>query len=415
MPIALMLGGGLDARNRIERMGRAAIGQAAIGGRNDGLSLWLHAASVGEVEGVRPIVMALLADTAWARLVVTTMTVAGREAAERRLAPAAEAVLAPLDSPAIVRRFLRAVAPRLALIAETELWPNYFLEAHRAGARIAVVNGRISARTFARYLKVRSLIAQALACSDLVLTQTDADAERYRVLGARAERVIVAGSTKYDLRTIVNSAPLRAELQSFAAGRRLLVAGSTAPGEEEAVIGAYLALRTRFTSLALAIAPRHLTRVSAVCRLLDQSGLGYELASSMPASGEASATRPPVLLVDTMGELRALYGLGAVAFVGGSLAPGRGGQNPAEPAALGVPVLLGPFNDNHRELVEELLQGGGARLVRDASEIAAACSELLSDEPQRRRAGDAARRQVEQRGGAVETSLLHLRQLINLC
>jgi 3-deoxy-D-manno-octulosonic-acid transferase len=336
------------------------------------------------------------------------MTAAGRDAARRSLPDAQAHLLAPLDCRRALGPFLDALRPTLVLIAETELWPNYFIESRRAGARVAIVNGRISERAFGRYRYVRPLLREALGSADLILAQTEDDARRFLALGVAEKRVIVTGNTKFDLES-VSAAPLRPELQAFARGCPMLVAGSTAPGEEQIVIDAWRELRTRFDQLALALAPRHLERVAEVEALLRAARLEYSKAS---APGASAASR--VLLLDTMGELRAMYGRGAAAFVGGSLLPGRGGQSLAEPAAAGVPVLFGPFHENQRAIASALLEARAGAVVRDAAELAQALAALLGDEPERLAAGRRARAVVERMAGGVAATLMHLRPLISV-
>ncbi len=406
LPFALIAAGGADQRNRRERLGRGAM-PALTGGPR----IWIHAASVGEIEAVRPVAAGLHTELPSAAIVVTTMTPAGREAAHTRIAGAAAAMLAPLDCAACVRAFLGALRPQAVLIAETELWPNYLVEARRAGARLAIINGRISGRSIARYLRARSLFARALGCADLVLAQTRDDASRYLALGAPADRIHVTGNTKFDLDGARATASLRPELESFAAGRPIFVAGSTAAGEDPVLVAAYLELRTRFPGLALVIAPRHLDRVAEIENALRAGALAYVKASALGPNGASGAA--DVMVLDTMGELRAFYRRAAVAFVGGSLVPGRGGQNPAEPALASVPVLIGPFHENQRELTAALLERGGAQIVRDARQLAEACAPLLADDAVRRAAGDRARQAAESFCGGARATLAYLRAMID--
>jgi 3-deoxy-D-manno-octulosonic-acid transferase len=405
-PFALMAAGARDPQDRRERLGRVEV--AAAGER-----IWIHAASVGEVEAVRPIVAGLLAENPQVAIVVTTMTTTGRDAARRRIPGAAACMLAPLDSPRAVRAFLGAVRPVLVLIGETELWPNYFFESRRAGARIAIINGRISVRSLRRYLRAKSLFSRALECADLVLAQTDEDAQRFVTLGAPPDRVIVTGNTKFDLAPDGAGPPLRSELENFAAGRPILIAGSTAPGEEQIVARAYLRLRERFPPLALIIAPRHPARTPEVEEILRAAGISYLRASELPPPGgtQDASAGAAALLVDTMGELRALYARATIAFVGGSIASTRGGQNVAEPAAVSVPVLFGPQYENQREMATALVAEGGARVVRDEAEFVEAAAEWLADPSARELAGRRACEAAQRSGGGARATLAQLKSL----
>jgi 3-deoxy-D-manno-octulosonic-acid transferase len=409
LPVALVLSGAAsDAETRHARMGLAWAGDGAARSREP--RIWAHAASVGEVGALRAVVTALVRERPGATLVVTTMTAAGRDAARRSLPGAQAHLLAPLDCRRALAPLLNALRPTLVLIAETELWPNYFIESHRAGARVAIVNGRVSERAFARYRYIRPLLREALCCADLILAQTDDDARRFLALGAPPSRVIVTGNTKLDLESL-NAAPLRPELQAFAPGCPLLIAGSTAPGEEQIIIDVWRELNARFGQLVLILAPRHLERVAEVEALLRAAQIEYSKASA-PDTSAASISR--VMLLDTMGELRAMYGRGAVAFVGGSLMPGRGGQSLAEPAAAGVPVLFGPLHENQRAIASALLEARAGAVVRDAAELVRAVTAFLGDEAERLAAGHRARTVVERMAGGVAATLMHLRPLISV-
>jgi 3-deoxy-D-manno-octulosonic-acid transferase len=410
LPFALVAAGGRDQRNRRERLGRAIAARPR--NRGDSIRIWVHVSSVGEVEAVRPVVLSLAREIPGAAITVTTMTVAGREAALRRLAGIAACQLAPLDCALSVRGFLAQVRPQLVLIAETELWPNFFSQSARAGARIAIINGRLSERSVARYRMIRSLMEQTLALADLVLAQSSADADRFISLGARRGRVFVTGNTKFESGGTPNY-DLRLALRNFAAHRPILIAGSTAPGEERMVLNAWRSLADRFDQLALVVAPRHLERVTEVEEELRAGGVSWIRASSLSDSAAPNAGEK-VLLLDTMGELRALYSRAAIAFVGGSMNPPRGGQNLAEPAAWGVPVLFGPHYENQRMVGNALIEGGGGRVVVDAAQLESTTAEWLADDALRRATGDRARHVVEQLAGAAASTLQHLKGLIRV-
>lgn len=251
LPFALVAAHPANARDYRERMGRGDFPDIAGAPR-----IWVHAASVGEIEAIRPVANGLLEKHPGATVAITTMTAAGRDAAMRRIPDASAWMLAPLDNPRAVRSFLARVRPTTVLITETEIWPNYFIESARAGATIAVVNGRISERSLNRYMRARSLFGSALRKAALILAQSDEDARRYAKFDL-AVNVIVTGNTK--IAPLVEES-IHAELKRFANGRKIFIAGSTAPGENVAIVDAYIALRQEFPALALAIAPRHLDR-----------------------------------------------------------------------------------------------------------------------------------------------------------
>ncbi len=407
LPLALFIGGGRAQFARRQRMGRGD----SLPMHEGAIRFWLHASSVGEIEAVTPIALGLLEYRPAAVLVVTTMTETGREAALRRIPGAAACRLAPLDHPLTVRAFVAAVAPDVVLISEAELWPNYFIESRRFGARVVLINGRLSARSLKRYHLMRSLWAAALNCADLLMVQSWSDADRYLALGAPPSRIVVTGNTKFGL-VDVGDNNAHPALARFAAAGRTLVAGSTAPREEEQLLDAYLQLREPFAGLRLVLAPRHLERVGEIMELLGGKQLEYMKASALKAGAQPSATAD-VLLLDTLGDLRLLYRHGTLAFVGGSLFDGRGGQNLGEPAAAGVAVLFGPFHENQKETAQALLAHGGGVVVSNARELVCAAARLLRDEAARREQGARAREVYESLAGGAARSLAELRALIS--
>jgi 3-deoxy-D-manno-octulosonic-acid transferase len=402
-PLALLISGGRSAQTRCQRLGRVD----PLPARGGAPRIWLHASSVGEIEALRPIAAGLLEFQPGATMVVTTMTEAGRDAAARRIPGATACRLAPLDHPLTVRAFLAAIAPDLTLIAEAELWPNFFIESRRRGGRVALVNGRLSARSLGRYRLMRPLWTAALNCADLLLVQSQTDADRYLALGAPPARLVVTGNTK-----LVETAEEQANpaLARFAAAGPTLIAGSTAPGEEAQVLDAYRELRGQFAALRLVLAPRHLERVGEIMELLGGKGLQYVKASALKAGAPASAD---ILLLDTLGDLRSLYRFGTLAFVGGSLLEGRGGQNLGEPAAAGVAVLFGPFHQNQRETAQALLTHGGGAVIANAYDLVRAAAPLLRDERVRREKGAQARQVYDSLAGGAARTLAALRTLLD--
>ena len=407
LPFALIAARPATMRDYRERMGHGDFPKTEGAPR-----IWIHASSVGEIEAIRPVANGLLERHPGAIMVVTTMTTAGRDAALSRIPGASAWMLAPLDNRRAVRFFLERVRPRLVLITETEIWPNYFIESVRSGATVAVVNGRISVRSMRRYLRARSLFEDALGHATLILTQSDDDARRYAKFSLGA-KVVVTGNTKIEAAENEEKAqPIRPELLAFGAERKILIAGSTAPGEVAVIVDAYRELRKDFPQLALTIAPRHLDRTPEVETALREASLAYVKASELSSS--STGNNADVLILDTMGELRAFYRRGSIAFVGGSLAPGRGGQNPAEPALVEVPVLIGPYHENQREIVSSLVSSGSARIVKDARDIVSAASSWLADDEARRQAGRNARASVSKRSGGAQLALKQLEALISL-
>ena len=407
LPFALLFSGISALADLRQRLG---LDPAARLPANASLRIWAHAASVGEVEALRPVLEELARLAPDVSIIVTTMTRTGRAAARVRIPSARAALLAPFDAPSIVRRFLDSSRPHLVLIAETELWPNYFVMPRRIGARVAIVNGRLSDRATRGYLRVRPLFADALCAADLILAQTADDARRYIALGAPPEIAIVTGNTKHESAL---APPLRPALAAFAPTRPVMVAGSTAPGEEQAVLEAFAELRRLAPALALVVAPRHPQRFDEAAELIRESKFHYIRASTLAAeSAPTGAMDADVMLLDTIGDLRALYRRAKIAFIGGSLTPGRGGQSLAEPASASLPVLFGPFHENHTAVANALLEAGGGCVVSDARELAAAARRWLLDDGARIEAGLRARAVVDRMSGGATATVAHLRRLL---
>jgi len=262
-------------------------------------------------------------------------------------------------------------------------------------------------------LRARGLFQDALGRAALIMSQSDEDAGRYAQFDLGA-KIVVTGNTKIESAQaeMTNEEPIRHELMAFAPGREILIAGSTGPGEEVAIADAYRELRKDFPRLALTIAPRHLERTHEVEEAMRAASLDYVKASELSSSIASPDTG--VLILDTMGELRSFYRRGAIAFVGGSLARGRGGQNPAEPALVGVPVLIGPYHENQQQIVSALVSSGGARIVKDARDMVRESSRWLSDDATRQQAGRSARECVSAGAGGAQLALKQLEALINL-
>jgi 3-deoxy-D-manno-octulosonic-acid transferase len=354
--------------------------------------LWLHNASVGELLAARPLLVRLRESLRGWRFVLTTTSLAGRELA-RSLPESDGAVLLPLDAPRSVARALDALSPSLFVFTETEIWPGLLCALERRGIPAVLISGRVSPRAYRRYRWIRPLLRRALAAVALFGMQSEAEAERIRSLGAPAERVRVTGSLKLDA-----AAPVPAF--EIGGGGALWIAASTHAGEEEACAQAFLRLRSRFAHLRLLLAPRHLDRVDEVDSLLRRLGIPFVRRTALVNGWWGD---PPVLLLDTLGELSGLYTGGAAAFVGGTLAP-IGGHNLLEPARAALPVLFGPHVENVFEVAHALESSGGGIRVRDAGELGERLEALLADPAAARRVGRAARDALRS-PGSVEASL----------
>jgi 3-deoxy-D-manno-octulosonic-acid transferase len=366
-------------------------------------TIWVHAVSLGEVTAAAPLIRALRARYPQMPVVLTTATPTGRERAQALFGGSSVVRYVPYDTPGSMRRFVARVQPRLVIIMETELWPNLFNECRRRRIPVVLASARLSLQSVARYRRFGGLFRSVLSDNTQVAAQSAEDAERFITIGADRNRTHVIGNLKFDISIDAAAVEHGRELRAAYWGARpVWIAGSTHAGEEEPVLTAHADLQRDLPGALLLLVPRHPERFQAVADLLTRRGLPFERRSS------AAAARPDtqVLLGDTVGELAALYASVDVAFVGGSLVP-VGGHNLLEPAALGVPVITGPYQSNGKEIAQLLLQAGAALEVADGAELSAVLKQLFADPERRRRMGSIGRRVVEANRGSV-TRLLEL-------
>ena len=364
--------------------------------------LWLHAVSVGEAVVGGILVSRLRARRSGLPLLVSTVTATGREVARERIPQAEGHIYFPLDFSGPVARALTAVNPRLVLLTEGEIWPNFLEACYLRGVPVLLVNGRVSHRSFRRCQLVKPLTRRVLTRIALFCMQGEGDASRILALGADPERVVVTGNIKYDDEETNDQFPARlAPVARLVDGRPVWVAGSTHRGEEGPILQAFREIRTGVPGSILVLAPRHPERIPEVEVLLREADLPFVPRSAL--TGDA-AELPSVLLVDTMGELSHLYALATVAFVGGSLVP-AGGHNILEPARYRRPILFGPHMDNFAEVAEAFLGEGTPHRVRDAPELAARVLELFRDPAAAHRMGEAAYRVLTRNRGAAERTV----------
>ncbi len=365
--------------------------------RGAGGAIWVHAVSLGEVVAAGPLVRALRARHPRLDFVITTATPTGRAKARSAFGDGVDVRYLPYDTPRSVARFLDRVRPTLGVIMETELWPSLFAACSRRGIPLVLASARLSARSVARYRRGGALFRGLFGPGVAIAAQTEADAERFRRIGADPARTSVLGNVKFDIE-IDPMLPSRA--QALRAGdlgtRPIWVAGSTHAGEERAVLEAHRDVLRAVPDALLIVAPRHPPRFDAVAALLDTAGWRYARRSR----GGRVPPSVPVLLLDTIGELPLYYAAADVAFVGGSLVP-VGGHNLLEPAAVGVPVLTGPSVDNGREVAALLIAAGAARMVAEAAELGERVAQWLTDPAERARVGAIARQTVATQRGSV--------------
>jgi 3-deoxy-D-manno-octulosonic-acid transferase len=388
-----------------ERLGR--VPKRALG-KDERRAIWIHAVSVGEVLAISGLVAALREAAPGFRVVVSTTTHTGQKLARERFGES-NVFYFPLDFTFCIRPYVRALQPALVVVAETEFWPNFLRVVQTSGARVAVVNARISDRSFPRYRAWRALLSRVLRFVDLFLAQSDEDARRLKEIGAASERVHVSGNLKFDVKPPEEVAVvgiLRGMLSKQTAGP-VIVAGSTVEGEEEPVLAAFQHVLEKYTRAVLVLAPRHKERFDSVRTTLERSGLKWSVRSAL---AESTALAGSVLLLDSLGELASVYAAADVAFVGGSLVA-RGGHNILEPAHWGVATVVGPHTENFRDIIGIFRQGDAVRVARPDN-LASIFQELLADDDQRHALGERARRVTEQQMGATQRTLEALRRLV---
>jgi 3-deoxy-D-manno-octulosonic-acid transferase len=380
--------------------------------------IWVHAVSVGEVLVAARLIEEFQRVRPELRFAVSTTTKTGQELARKRLGAGSSNLCGvfylPLDFGWAVRRYLRALRPEMVVLVESELWPNLLRECGRTGVPVAVANARISDRSFPRYMRLRGLWRLLLAQVRVFLAQSEETGERLRAIGGPAlrDRVEVMGNVKYDAR--VGAESLVAELiRAAAAGRLVVVAGSTVEGkpphEEELVMQALRLVWATMPEVLLVLAPRHPDRFGYAYSL----GLehGVTRATEMLAGKQVPAGGMQTIVLDTIGDLAAVYGVADVAFVGGSLVK-SGGHNPLEPARFGVPVVMGSSYENFREIVKGMRAADGIRIVPNQDELGEALRELLRDQEGARAFGERGRRVFEEQQGATGRTVAALLQLL---
>lgn len=359
--------------------------------------LWVHAVSVGEVNAAEPLVKALMEAYPQAPMLVTTVTPTGSERVRQLFGDTVHSVYLPYDLPFAVKRFLRSTRPRLAVIVETEIWPNLYFACRRHGIPLLIANARLSERSLRGYARMSSLVKRALRCVSHIAAQSRTDAARYRLLGAEPSQLTVCGNLKFDMP--VPRAALEAGTsmrEAWGTGRPVWIAASTHEGEEMCVLEAHLEVLRRLPDALLLIAPRHPERFKAVEGAVRSLGFNVATRSADKLPGHATQC----FVIDSMGELLRFFAAADVAFVGGSLVS-IGGHNVLEPAAFGKPVLVGPYTYNFEEITQLLLDERGGQRVDDGSGLGAEVLSLLRDPERRAAMGSAARQVFESERGSV--------------
>lgn len=396
--VFILLWKGLTNRAYFERVEeRFGFGRS----RTDRPSIWIHAVSVGEVVSATPMVHEFRAKYPELPVVMTTVTPTGGERVAALFGDQVIHSYIPYDTPGAVSRFFDRFNPRLAIIMETELWPNLFAECGARDVPLVMANARISPRSVGKYRRFVGLFRETLAFGILIAAQSERDAERFLELGAAPERTHAIGNLKFDFEVPASIADRgRALRHRIAPGRPVWIAASTHEGEEDQILDAHRQILGQHPDALLILVPRHRERFVAVGELLDRSGLSFVRRS------EDRVCEPghSIFLGDTLGELLMFYAAADVAFVAGSLVP-IGGHNLLEPAALGIPVLTGPHNFNAEDVVTKLVEGGAAQIVRDVDDLVSRVLPFLADPGLGAEWGARGRRIVSENRGALRRLL----------
>ena len=368
--------------------------------------LWLHAASLGEASSALPLLEALMATRRRLEILLTTGTVSSARLLAERLPARMRHQFAPVDRPGAWRAFLAHWRPDLALLVESELWPNLILEARARGVPLALINGRMSERSFRRWTRVRGSAARLLDGFELFLAQSEADRARFVALGA--PRVAWLGNLKLAAPPLPAEPATLAALRESIGDRPVWLAASTHPGEEAQVLAVHAGIARELPDLLTMIAPRHAERGAELAALIRGRGLPLARRSAAEPPGRACA----VYLADTFGELGLLYRVAQVALIGGSIVP-HGGQNPLEAAKLGCPLLFGPHTDNFAEIAAALEQAEAARRVADTADLERQIAALLADPPARARMAGRARDVVAQGAEVLAATVAALAPMLD--
>lgn len=384
--------------------------------------VWIHAVSVGEANIAKQFVVAMRKQDPSFSCILSTTSSTGRAEIDKIVGPDDVAIYFPLDFLPCVRRCLDTVNAKALLITETEFWPNILRSAKRRGIPLMLLNGRVSDHSAPKYRKLKFFFGPALSCFDTLLAQSDMDRERLIAAGAPADRVLVTGSVKFDITPPpaekIEKAKETLAIADVVPGRdTILLGGSTWPGEELAMLAAWRGVRQQHPTTRLVICPRHFEKGAEIAQALEKAGATVIRRSLVkpddpkPEINPQSA-EPPVLLVDTTGELFALYSQADIVFVGKTLDPHIGGQNMIEPASFGKAVICGPHTENFKPVMSIFRKADAIREVADADELSKAVRELLDDPEARSRMGVNADRTVNASRGALAQSVAAIRKLL---
>lgn len=372
-------------------------------------SIWIHAVSVGEVQAALPLIRELKRRFPGKPVVVTTVTPTGADRVKAVFGDTVVHAFVPYETNGAIKRFFDGVKPELAVILETEIWPNLYNECGRRNVPLVLASARISPRSVRRYRRLVPLFREALSHGIVIAAQSEADADRFRELGAAESRTFVTGNIKFDIQLDGDVEALGEALRSdIGGGRPVWVAASTHSGEEEQVLAAHLAVRQRFSEALLILVPRHPQRFDEVARLIEERGMGYVRRTS----GRPCRQDTVVYLGDTMGDVPTFYAASDVAFVGGSLVP-IGGHNLLEPAALGLPIVTGPHLFNAEDIAQLFSKAEAAVEVNDEKDLGRVVCQLFADEDARIHRGQRAKLLLAKNRGALRRLMALIEPLID--
>jgi 3-deoxy-D-manno-octulosonic-acid transferase len=395
---------GITNRSYLQRIGeRIGIGYPRLE-----RSIWIHAVSVGEVVAAVPLIRALAKRYPGRPLLVTTVTPTGAARVASIFGDDVHHTYIPFEAPTVVNRFFSATNPEIALVLETEIWPNLYRGCGVRGIPLVLVSARISPKSVRSYRRLLPLFRETLSHGIIIAAQSEADAKRFLSLGAAPERTRVTGNIKFDVELPPDLSDRGHELHAELFGERpVWIAASTHEGEEEIVVEAQRMLLETHPDLLLVLVPRHPQRFAVVREMIAKQGMSVVSRTD----GKPCSADTQVFLGDTMGELTLFYAASDVAFVAGSLVP-IGGHNLLEPAALGLPLLSGPYIFNAQEIADMFVTRGACKLVRDAAELAAAVDGLLSDPETASRLGAAGREILERNRGSLARLMAMIEPLV---
>jgi 3-deoxy-D-manno-octulosonic-acid transferase len=373
-------------------------------------AVWVHAVSVGETLAAIPLIKALKNAYPQLPILVTNMTATGAARVKSALGESVLQAYIPYDLPDAVNRFLARIQPKIAIILETEIWPNLFAACKQRSIPLIITNARLSEKSAQGYHHIAAVTREMLSAVSMLASQGKADAERFIDLGLPIEKITVTGNLKYDLE-IPQDITSKSEIlrQQLGKDRPIWIAASTHGGEEEILLAAHRRIRAKFTDALLILVPRHPDRFDQVAASIEQQGFRVVRRSQ----GTPCSSDVEVYLSDTMGEMLLLYSAVDVTFVAGSFVQ-VGGHNVLEPAALNKPVLSGPILFNFAEISQKLLEANGLIIVNNADELAHAVEQLFSDAPYRQQIGNNARKVVDENRGALQKQMRCIESLMNL-